>query len=146
MELEEFKNLLKEIKLGKVLAVIKHPYADKLNLAVMDIGGKVKTIITGAPNIKEGDIVPYLLEGNIIPGFLLLQGEKIALGKKMLRGLESDAMVLAEDEIGIGTDHTGIWIVESENKDELIGKSILEILTDEDLAKALAAKTEDMHF
>jgi hypothetical protein len=55
-------------------------------------------------------------------------------------------MVLAEDEIGIGTDHTGIWIIEAENKDELIGKSILEVLDDNTLNSALAAKSEEVHF
>ncbi|MBE0573481.1 hypothetical protein IH575_01075 [Candidatus Dojkabacteria bacterium] len=137
---------MKEIKLGKILGILKHPNADKLNIAVLDIGGKVKAVITGASNIKENDIVPFLTEGNVVPGYLLLQGEKVVLGKKMLRGLESDSMVLAEDEIGIGTDHTGIWIIEAENKDELIGKSILEVLDDNTLNSALAAKSEEVHF
>jgi len=146
MNQEELKQLLTPITIVKVLNIFKHPYADKLNLVVVDLGGKAKVVITGANNMKEGDFVPFLSEGNLVPGYLLNQGEKVVLGKKMLRNLESDSMLLAQDEIGIGDDHTGLYIIESENKEVLLGKSILEIISEETMVKMLAAKTEDVHF
>ena len=146
MNQEELKNLLKPITIVKVLKIFKHPYADKLNLVVIDMGGKAKVVITGANNMVEGDYIPYLGEGNVVPGYLLKQGEKVILGKKMLRNLESDSMLLAQDEIGIGGDHTGLYVITSENKEELLGKSILEIISDETLAQMLETKTEDVHF
>ncbi len=146
MNKEEFKSLLENIKIVKVLKVFKHPYADKLNLVVIDMGGKAKVVITGASNMNEGDFIPYLGEGNIVPGYLLNHGEKVVLGKKMLRDLESDSMLLAQDEIGIGTDHTGLYIIEAENKEALLGKSILEIIDDATLDKLLEVKSEEVHF
>lgn len=146
MNLDELKALLLPITIVKVIAVLKHPYADKLNLVVIDMGGKAKVVITGASNMKEGDLIPYLGEGNTVPGYLLKQGEKVVLGKRMLRNLESDSMLLAEDEIGIGDDHTGIYIIEAENKVELIGKSILEVISEETLDKMLESKSSTVHF
>lgn len=146
MNKEELKNLLENIKIVKVLNVLKHPYADKLNLVVIDMGGKAKVVITGATNMNAGDFVPYLGEGNIVPGYLLNHGEKVILGKKMLRNLESDSMLLAQDEIGIGTDHTGLYIIDSENKESLLGKSILEIISNETLDKMIENQTSDVHF
>lgn len=146
MNQEELKNLLRPITIVKILKIFKHPYADKLNLVVIDMGGKAKVVITGASNMNEGDFVPFLGEGNVVPGYLLKQGEKVVLGKKMLRNLESDSMLLAQDEIGIGDDHTGLYIIELENKEALLGKSILEIVTEETLNKMLETKSQDIHF
>lgn len=145
MNIEELKQLLKPITIVKVLEIFKHPYADKLNLVVIDMGGKAKVVITGAENMQKGDLVPFLSEGNVVPGYLLKEGEKIVLGKKMLRNLESDSMLLAEDEVGIGEDHSGLYIIKSETS-ELVGKSILEILEEEELNKMLEQKTEELHF
>lgn len=146
MNQEELKQLLTPITIVKVLKIFKHPYADKLNLVAVDLGGKVKVVITGAQNMNEGDFVPYLSEGNTIPGYLLNQGEKVVLGKKMLRNLESDSMLLAQDEIGIGDDHSVLYIIEAENKEELLGKSILEIISEEMLIGMLDSKSETVHF
>lgn len=146
MNLDELKSLLSPITIVKVIAVLKHPYADKLNLVVIDMGGKAKVVITGASNMKEGDLIPYLGEGNTVPGYLLKQGEKVVLGKRMLRNLESDSMLLAEDEIGIGDDHTGIYIIQAEDKDLLVGKSILEVIGEENLIGMLENRTSTVHF
>ncbi len=121
------EELLKPIVIAKVLGFEKHPNADKLQLVDIELGGKQKKVITGANNFKIGDLVPYLGEGNVIPGYLIMNGEKIILEKRMLRGLESDSMILAEDEIGLSKNHEGIYIIQGD--DSLIGKSILEILT-----------------
>ncbi len=132
----EVLDLLKPIKIAKVLSFEKHPNADRLQLVNIDLGDLKKQIITGANNFKVGELVPYLGEGNIIPGYLLQKGEKIILQKKDLRGLPSDSMILAEDEIGLSTDHLGIYIIEGE--DSLIGKSIIEYLKGADIAKIMS--------
>src|SRR5260221_1511687 len=96
---EEIKDLLKPIQIVKILEIEKHPNADRLVLVLVSFGDSQKKVITGAANIAVGDYVPYLGEGNIIPGYLIMDGEKIMLQKKMFRGLESDSMVLALDAI-----------------------------------------------
>lgn len=136
MNLTEYKELLNNVLIAKVIDVIKHPYADKLNIVVVDMGKKAKTVITGASNMVSNDFVPLMLDGNVVPGYLLRHSEKVVLGKKMLRNLESDAMLLSADELGISDDHTGIYIIEGAT-DELLGKSILEVLSDEVLAKVV---------
>lgn len=146
MTKQELIQLLEPIKIVKVLNVFKHPYADKLNLVVVDLGGKAKVVITGATNMKEGDLVCYLGEGNVVPGYLLREGEKVVLGKKMLRNLESDSMLLSKDEIGNGSDHSGLFIVEPEDKDTLVGESILKILSEGDIDQMLSDLAETSHF
>ena len=135
LTLDEIKELIKPIQIVKVLEIEKHPNADRLLLPTVDFGDHQKKVITGAPNMTIGDYVPYLGEGNVIPGYLIMDGERIMLEKKMLRGLESDSMVLAVDEIGLGRDHSGLWILTGRDgiNDEFLGKSLLEILTEAEL-------------
>jgi len=139
MNKEEIISLIKPIIIAKVLEIKKHPNADRLSIVHINLGGYTKDIITGADNFKIGDFVPYLGENNIIPGYLLLEGEKVVLQKKMLRGIESDSMILAEDEIGLSKDHGGIFILndffKTDFKDQFTGKSIIEILNEEIINK-----------
>jgi tyrosyl-tRNA synthetase len=101
-------------------------------------------VVTGATNMKPGDLVPYLGEGNVVPGYLILKGEKVVLEKRMLRGIESDSMILAEDEIGLSEDHEGILILTDQiknhklkitNDDELVGMSFVDTVSEEVLEK-----------
>jgi phenylalanyl-tRNA synthetase beta chain len=111
--------------IGKVLEASKHPDADRLSVCVVDVGEpQPATIVCGAPNVAAGQTVAVARPGAIMP-------DGTRLGKARLRGIESDGMILAEDELGIGTDHAGI-IVLSENDlppgDPLAG--VLPISTD----------------
>jgi len=69
-------------------------------------------------------MVTFLGEGKIVPGWLINEGKEIRLEKKKIRGVESAGMILAEDEIGIGKDHNGIFKLDV--GEEYIGKSFLE--------------------
>lgn len=132
---KEINSLLKNIVVAKVLGTEKHPNADRLKLIQVEYGrGKTKQIVTGADNTKEGDLVPFLPGGHVVPGYLILHGEKIVLEPKDLRGVVSDSMILSEDEIGLSEDHTKIYILKNAKKEQ-IGQPILEVLTEDQLEK-----------
>ncbi len=124
---EKYQQLLKEIKLVKILSIDKHPNADKLVITQVSDGKETYQVVTGATNVKVGDIVPYLGINKVIPGFYLFQGEEVMLEKKALRGVDSYGMILAEDEIGLSEDHEDVVVYEL--GDEWIGKSIIELDT-----------------
>lgn len=128
---EKIKELVQKIQITKVLSIEKHTDADRLLVVKITNGKKEFQVVTGASNFKEGDLVPFLGVGEIVPGFFLSEGKEFKLEKKPLRGVVSEGMILAEDEIGISEDHSEIRVIRdeelvSEEKDSLIGKSILE--------------------
>lgn len=85
---------LKNIVTGRINSIAKHPDADKLVVCKIDIGsGKELTIVTGAPNVKEGDYVPVALDNSVIAG-----GKEIHTGS--LRGVESEGMLCSIEELG----------------------------------------------
>ena len=87
---------------GKVLSAEQHPDADRLRVCTVDDGsGEQRTIVCGAPNVAAGQTVAVALPGARMPG-----GEK--LRKAKLRGIASEGMILAADELEIGDDHEGI--------------------------------------
>ncbi len=86
---------------GKVLAAEQHPDADRLRVCTVDDGDGERTIVCGAPNVAAGQTVAVALPGARMPG-----GEK--LRKAKLRGVASEGMILAADELEIGEDHDGI--------------------------------------
>ena len=92
---------LDEIVVGRILAVWPHPGADRLSLCRVDVGGRELQIVCGAPNAAEGVFSPVALPGVRLPG-----GMKIKAGK--IRGELSEGVLLAEDELGLTEDHTGI--------------------------------------
>ena len=91
---------------GHVLERRKHPDADRLSVCIVDTGdGAPSQIVCGAPNVAAGQTVAVARPGAVMP-----DGTK--LGKARLRGIESDGMILAEDELAIGTEHAGILELE----------------------------------
>lgn len=91
-----------KIVVAKVLDVQKHPNADKLSVCQVDAGqGDPLTIVCGAPNVEVGMIVPCALVGATLPNGLTIKPSKI-------RGQESQGMLCAADELGLGNDHSGI--------------------------------------
>ena len=100
------------IVLGKAVSVEKHPDADKLFVCQIDIGqAEPIQIITGATNVKEGSLIPVILDGGVLP-----DGKKITKGK--LRGLDSNGMLCSAGELGCEDKvvpvavKDGIWILE----------------------------------
>lgn len=115
---EKIGNISDNVVVGKILEIKKHPDADRLQLTKIDIGTKELEIVCGANNIKVGDKVPVALVGVVLPGNLEIKEAEI-------RGVKSFGMLCAEDELGLGIDHSGILILE---KDAKIGAPIKEVL------------------
>ena len=92
-------------RVGRVLEAEKHPNADRLQLCSVDVGeGDVRQIVCGAWNFGAGATVAVALPGARLPGGLQLEQRKV-------RGELSDGMILAEDEVELGTDHSGIMVL-----------------------------------
>ncbi len=92
---------LDDLVIGEVLAVEKHPDADKLNVCQVSTGGKERhQIVCGAPNVRVGMKAPVIL-----PGAKLPDGTKIK--KARLRGVESHGMLCSARELGLPEDHAG---------------------------------------
>ena len=90
---------------GRVLEAEKHPNADRLQLCIVDVGeSKPRQIVCGAWNFGVGATVAVALPGAALPNGLELERRKV-------RGQTSDGMILAEDEVDLGTDHAGIMLL-----------------------------------
>ncbi len=109
---------------GRVEALRKHPDADKLLLATVGYGdGRTKTVVTGAPNLTVGAVVPYAEAGAML--FDPHVGRVRALEPKKMRGILSEGMVLSELELGIGPDHEGIMLLDPAAP---VGKLLRDVL------------------
>ncbi len=136
----ELDQNLDKIIVGKINKIEKHPAADKLVVCQVQVdeGGKEIQIVTGAPNVKEGDKVPVVLEGGRVASSHKegesAKGFKIKKGK--LRGVESFGMMCSIDELGSNTDlypdaaKDGIYILSDnpEYKDAPIGSDAVGLL------------------
>jgi phenylalanyl-tRNA synthetase beta chain len=97
---------LEHFVVGRVLAREQHPNADRLSVCTVDVGeGEPRTIVCGAPNVAAGQTVAVAKPGAVMP-----DGTK--LKKAKLRGVASEGMILAEDELGIGPGHAGIMVLD----------------------------------
>ena len=107
-EVQSIKGGLKGLYVGKVLTCEAHPNSDHLHVTTVDLGkGEPSQIVCGAPNVAAGQkvIVADL-------GCVLYDGDQeFVIKKSKLRGVESNGMICAEDEIGIGNDHAGIIVL-----------------------------------
>ncbi|MDD4412135.1 MAG: hypothetical protein PHR00_00575 [Patescibacteria group bacterium] len=98
------------VVVGEIKVINKHPNADKLRLAKVNIGdNKVLDIVCGAPNIEVGQKVPCALIGARLPN-------GIEIKEASIRGEKSFGMLCAEDELGLGSDHAGILILPNNAK------------------------------
>jgi phenylalanyl-tRNA synthetase beta chain len=92
---------------GRVLEAGRHPDADRLSVCRVDVGdGEPSQIVCGAPNVAAGQTVAVARPGAVMP-------DGTTLGTAKLRGIDSAGMILAEDEVAIGTDHGGIMVLEN---------------------------------
>jgi phenylalanyl-tRNA synthetase beta chain len=111
---------LENFVVGKVLDARQHPDADRLSVCEVDIGGgQPVTIVCGAPNVAAGQTVAVARPGAVMP-------DGTRLGKAKLRGIESNGMILAEDEVAIGTEHAGIMVLEQDHLEP--GSPLAEVL------------------
>jgi phenylalanyl-tRNA synthetase beta chain len=111
---ESVKGGLNGVVAGKVLECGKHPDADRLKVTSIDLGNnEISEIVCGAPNIEKGQIVPVAKVGCKI---YTSDGTEIKIKKSKIRGVVSNGMVCAEDEIGLGQSHDGIMILDNNIK------------------------------
>ena len=130
---------LDRIVVGQIDKIEKHPDADKLIICQVNIGTETIQIVTGAPNVKEGDKVPVVLDGGRVagghePGQRVAGGIKIKKGK--LRGVPSNGMMCSIEELGSNRDmypeapEYGIYIFQ---KDVEVGNSAISALGRDDV-------------
>lgn len=107
-EVETIRGGLRGLVVGKVLTCEKHPDSDHLSKTTVDVGnGQILPIVCGAPNVAAGQKVIVATVGTT-----LYDGDKeFQIRKSKIRGEVSEGMICAEDEIGIGTDHSGIIVL-----------------------------------
>ena len=132
-EVEEIidpKENIKNVVLGKILSIARHPDADKLVVCQIDVGSEILQIVTGANNIKEGDLVPVAKDGSRLP-----DGKTIKKGK--LRGVDSCGMLCSGEELGLteadyeGAGVYGILIMNKETAP--LGTDINDVLGNDDV-------------
>ncbi|MEM9918583.1 MAG: phenylalanine--tRNA ligase subunit beta [Bacteroidota bacterium] len=111
-EIESIKGGLEGIVVGFVKECQKHPNADKLSLTKVDVGnGDDLQIVCGAPNVAQGQKVVVATIGTTL---YTSEGEAFKIKKGKIRGEVSEGMICAEDELGLGNDHSGIIVLPEE--------------------------------
>ncbi|CCO09479.1 YtpR family tRNA-binding protein [Desulforamulus hydrothermalis] len=95
-----------KIIVGQIISAERHPDAEKLTVCMVNVGqDELLQIVCGAKNVAAGLKVPVALHGAKLPG-----GKKIKRGK--LRGVLSNGMICAQDELGFARDIDGIWVLD----------------------------------
>jgi phenylalanyl-tRNA synthetase beta chain len=129
--LEKFQSVkggLEGVVTGEVLTCVKHPDADKLSVTQVNIGsGAPLQIVCGAPNVAAGQKVLVATVGSTL---YPQQGEALTLRKAKIRGVESQGMICAEDELGIGNSHEGILVLPADVQPGLPASGYFNIYED----------------
>lgn len=107
--MEKIGQGLDRVVVGQILEIQKHPNADKLQIAKVNVGKDELQIVCGAPNIAVGQKVPVALVGAKLPSGLEIKEAEI-------RGVKSFGMLCAADELSLGKDHSGILILDADAK------------------------------
>ncbi len=109
--IEKIKGNLEGVFVGEVRTCVQHPNADRLRLTTVDIGGEsLLQIVCGAPNVAAEQKVLVATVGATLH---FTNGESITLKKGKIRGEVSEGMICAEDELGLGTSHDGIMVLDA---------------------------------
>ena len=93
-----------QVVVGLVKTVEPHSNANRLRIAQVEVAGQTLKIVCGAPNLAVGQKVPVALVGSVLPN-----GAEIKAA--VIRGESSEGMLCAEDELGLGADHSGILVL-----------------------------------
>ncbi len=108
---QSVKGGLEGVLIGEVLTCEKHPDADKLTVCSVNLGdGEPVQIVCGAPNVATGQKVPVATVGST----LYPDDKGFTIKKAKIRGVQSMGMICAEDELGLGTSHEGIMVLEAD--------------------------------
>jgi phenylalanyl-tRNA synthetase beta chain len=125
---ETVKGNLQGVVVGHVLDVQPHPNADRLRVAQVNVGNEVPLgIVCGAPNVAVGQKVLVALSGTTI---YPISGEPLTLKAAKIRGVESNGMICALDELGLGTDHSGIHVLPAETEVGTPAAAVMGLQTD----------------
>lgn len=114
--LESVGQEFESVRVGEILEVRPHPSADKLKLCRVSLGDETRTIVCGAPNVAEGQKVPIILPGGVLP-----DGKRIETAE--IRGEVSDGMIGSAAELGFEDSSEDIWVLE---EDSAVGASLAE--------------------
>lgn len=120
-EIVEKKCEITDVFVAKILKIEKHPNADKLSLCTVTDGKETMTVVCGAKNIKENQVVPLAKEGAHLTNNVIIK-------KTSIRGIESNGMLCSAKELGINDDHSGILILDP--KKYKIGQPFLPFESD----------------
>ncbi|MDP6180736.1 MAG: phenylalanine--tRNA ligase beta subunit-related protein, partial [Desulfatiglandales bacterium] len=126
--LEPLGQALQDVVVAKIRSIRRHPQADRLLICQMDGGGEEVPVVCSATNLKEGAMVPMAPPGAKLLGGLIVE-------ESLIRGERSVGMLLAEDELGLTDDHTGIMMLDPELRP---GTQISSALSLEDWALELS--------
>jgi phenylalanyl-tRNA synthetase beta chain len=119
--LEKIGGNLDGVVVGRILEIKKHPNADKLRIVRVDVGKEME-VVCGAPNIEVGQKVAVALLGTKLPNGMEMKEVEI-------RCVKSSGMICAEDELGLGEDHSGILVLDPKSK---IGMPLVKAMEIED--------------
>lgn len=140
-KIESIKGGLDGLKIGEVLTCEKHPDADKLNITTVEYGEGPVQIVCGAPNCKAGLKVVVATNGAVL--YPTSDSEGFKIKKSKIRGVESNGMLCAEDEIGVGSDHAGIMELDANATVGQDAKSYFGIVDDYTLEIGLTPNRVD---
>ena len=115
---EETNAHMDQVTIAEITKVESHPEADKLSLVSFNTGSGERRVVCGAPNVAPGMKVPFAPIGTTLPGGFTLEPKKI-------RGIMSEGMLCAEDELGISEDHAGLMELPA---DAPVGLSMAEFM------------------
>ncbi len=120
---EDLGESIEKVVVGKILSMEQHPDADKLRIAQVDVGTEILQVVTGAPNVQPGDIIPLALPGAKLPGGTIKPSK--------LRGVESFGMMCSIDELNLTKDYlpdapeNGVYVFKNNPG---LGKDVKEVL------------------
>ena len=138
---ETVKGGLKGLVIGEVLTCTKHPNADKLSLTTVDVGGeKPLSIVCGAANVAAGQKVVVATVGTTVNP---TKGEPFQIKSAKIRGEQSEGMICAEDEIGLGESHAGIIVLNTTAKNGTPAAEYFKIESDYTLEIGLTPNRVD---
>ncbi len=121
LEVEDIRELgpVEGVVCGKIVRVVSHPNADRLKVCEVEAGGRVYTLVSGAPNLEEGAWAPLALPGARLPSGLEVKAVT-------LRGVKSQGMILSAQDLLLEEKSTGIWILPGPQGGEDLG-GLLEL-------------------
>ena len=129
-EIEYLKPQFSNIITAKIEKINNHPNADKLHLVDVNTGSEVKTVVCGAQNIQEGQIIPYASVGSKVLD--RKTGEQFTLTPATIRGVESQGMLCSSDELGLSDrnyqEEDGILILNRFLDNVELGKKLEDVL------------------